>query len=48
VTASLWYVREPGAFYPFNVYAASEKEAREKARAFLGRARLARGTEVYK
>lgn len=42
-----WWIREPGAVYPFNVRARNESEAREKARLFLGVDRLKRGTEVW-
>ena len=42
-----FYFRLPGEFYPHDVYARSEKEAREKIRELLDLRRLPRGTEVW-
>ena len=42
-----FYFRLPGDFYPGDVYAKSEKEAREKLRELLGVKRLPKGTEVW-
>lgn len=42
-----WLVRTPGNFYPFDIYADSEAEARAKARKFEGVTRLPAGTDVW-
>jgi len=42
-----FYWRLPGEFYPHNVYARNEQEARKKIREMLGVERLPRGTEVW-
>jgi len=42
-----FYFRLPGDFYPGDIYAKDEREAREKLRELLDLRRLPKGTEVW-
>jgi hypothetical protein len=47
VNARRWYAHAPFMVYAVNVYAATEREARAKFRAFLGVHRLPAGSAVW-
>lgn len=45
--AKHYYFVLPGTFYPGDIYARNEKEARENLRNLMGRKRLPTGTDVW-